>query len=690
MPEEITGLYHGSYTLGDKIGEGGMGVVYEAQNQSGTLAAVKFLKKEFMESEHSTERFQREINALIQCKHPHIVEIWDVGRAPEDLDESLSDAPFFVMERLVGESIRLRLHRVLQRPPMWWVASIGVQLCSAIEAIHQNKLIHRDIKPSNIYLQRLSLGRDFVKLIDFGIVRTHDSQLTVLGGIPGTRPWMSPEQKNGGMVGQASDIYSLGLVLYSLATLEHKPEQFFPKIVRGETPLGAELLSVIRRCADPIPANRFTTAREVAFALWGCVLHEDLEWRLPWLTSAEQDRFFEKTVQKREQNIERLIKRGEFVREDKELLLAECIEEFLVERLQTTQQQADELKLQLEALKKKAPVKAPEVEPKEEILDPEPSVSNQDLLAQLRSSRARALKLRPSKRELQPLFHSGEMSLLESLALSYEIGDDNFSALATSPYVVNLRRLAIGGNELTDRSCETIATSPFLIHLTSLRASVNRFSPNGIRILSSSPNIRALKTLSLAVNPIRKEGAEAIANSPFFSQLSILDLRECVIGDDGAVSLASSSWMASLTTLDLWGNKIGHRGFGSLVSSPYISRLATLSLGDNNLRGNVLRLLPSAAWAKTITTLDLRWNDLRDDDILLFANIGPLPVLSSLNLDGNPLTIEAVMGLLQSPFLSGLRDLCLARDVLTDEQRSALQSEVRFAHVKIRFGPVAT
>jgi hypothetical protein len=192
-------------------------------------------------------------------------------------------------------------------------------------------------------------------------------------------------------------------------------------------------------------------------------------------------------------------------------------------------------------------------------------------------------------------------------------------------------------------------------------------------------------SLSLAMNPIGREVAQAIASSPYFSKLSMLDVRECGIEEEGALFLALSPSMAALTSLDVWGNKLGPRGLSALISSPYLKRLSSLSLGSG-----VLRLLPGAFWAETICSLDLRWSGLCDDDILLFANIGPLPVLARLNLEGNPLTIEGVMALLQSPFLPSLRELYLGREPLTDEQWFELLSDARFSQIKLCFGQISS
>jgi hypothetical protein len=206
----------GHYRVKKVLGSGGMGVVFEAHDpQLDRPVALKAMLPGLAASAAARQRFLREARAAAAIKHDHIVTIYQVG---ED-----RGAPYLAMELLEGES----LDHCLKREPrlaLRDVLQIGIETAQALSAAHQRGLIHRDIKPGNIWLEaRNSGGVGFrVKLLDFGLARSasDSAQLTQSGAIVGTPAFMAPEQVSGKAVDARSDLFSLGCVLYTIATGE--------------------------------------------------------------------------------------------------------------------------------------------------------------------------------------------------------------------------------------------------------------------------------------------------------------------------------------------------------------------------------------------------------------------------------------------------------------------------------------
>lgn len=197
------------YQVIAELGVGGMGQVWRARDVAlGREVAVKTIKSDLTPVPNMKERFLREARALAKVRSDHVVAVYHVGET--------RDSPFVVMELLHGESLHTRLRR-LQKLPIPETISLGVQACAGLEAIHREGLVHRDVKPSNLWLEDRGDGAFRVKVLDFGLVRStdgdHDS-LTNSGAFIGTPAYMSPEQAAGLPVEPASDVFSLGCVLY--------------------------------------------------------------------------------------------------------------------------------------------------------------------------------------------------------------------------------------------------------------------------------------------------------------------------------------------------------------------------------------------------------------------------------------------------------------------------------------------
>jgi len=285
----LSGETLGHFEILDKLGEGGMGVLYRARDSRlGRTVAIKLLRPAAVADPERTRRFVQEARAVSALNHPNIVTIHDIGEDP-------ARGTWIAMECLDGESLRQRLARGPLAVPE--ALRVAIEMARGLAAAHAAGIVHRDVKPANVMITESGL----VKLLDFGLAKlvppdraTNDSAAptmsapaTAQGVLLGTPAYMSPEQAEGRPADARSDVFSFGAVLYEMLT-EKRPFEgatamsLLSAILKDTPPplrllrpeVDSRLEGVVERCLEKDPAARYPSAQELLPELEACLARE--------------------------------------------------------------------------------------------------------------------------------------------------------------------------------------------------------------------------------------------------------------------------------------------------------------------------------------------------------------------------------------------------------------------------------
>ncbi len=284
-----SGTKLGPYEILSPLGAGGMGEVYRARDtRLGRDVALKILPESFAREADRLRRFEQEARAVAALNHPNILAVFDIGQSNDGQNKGgqPSGSPFLVSELLEGESLRAVLDRGAL--PQRKTIEYGVQIAHGLAAAHEKGIVHRDLKPENVFVTKD--GR--IKILDFGLAKfaqnlspepdglTLTSSHTAAGVVMGTASDMAPEQVRGEAADPRTDIFAFGAVLYEMlsgvrAFRRDTPAETMTAVLKDDPPelsgpvrpVSPALDSIIRRCLEMNPEQRFQSARDLSFAL---------------------------------------------------------------------------------------------------------------------------------------------------------------------------------------------------------------------------------------------------------------------------------------------------------------------------------------------------------------------------------------------------------------------------------------
>lgn len=275
--------FAGKYKITKKLGEGGMGSVYQAvQNPIDRMVAIKVLLGKLAQDEVAVKRFEQEARAVSKMQHPNTVTIFDYGTTDDD-------RLYIVMEFLRGKTLSDALRASAGGIEERRTIHIIRQVCASLGDAHAAGIIHRDLKPDNIFLTEMGGSKDWVKVLDFGVAKMADAEgastLTQTGMIFGTPKYMSPEQAEGKPIDYRADIYAIGVVMYEMLTgrppfladtpvallLKHISEQPRPfRVLRPDIAVSPEIEAIVMKSLAKAPDDRYSSVEQLSADLEAC------------------------------------------------------------------------------------------------------------------------------------------------------------------------------------------------------------------------------------------------------------------------------------------------------------------------------------------------------------------------------------------------------------------------------------
>ncbi|NBC18489.1 MAG: tetratricopeptide repeat protein, partial [Bacteroidetes bacterium] len=265
--DDLVGQRVRRYQVLEHLGGGGMGVVYKARDERlGRLVALKFLPPYLHASETARTRFKQEARAASALDHPNIGVI-------HEIDETEDGLPFIAMAYYAGETLKARIARGAEGAtgsargglPLDDVLDLAIQITEGLACAHASGIVHRDVKPANVMVTKDGTA----KIVDFGLAKVQDTDLTRPGTRMGTMAYMSPEQARGDEVDARTDLWALGVVLYEMVTGKrpfegaYAPAILYAILHTDAPPVPGPLGDVVQRCLAKDPSARYATAAEL-------------------------------------------------------------------------------------------------------------------------------------------------------------------------------------------------------------------------------------------------------------------------------------------------------------------------------------------------------------------------------------------------------------------------------------------
>lgn len=635
IDQEVAG---GQFRVIRRLGAGGFGVVYEVETVVGGLRrALKVLKETWTENETFRHRFVHEAVVLERINHPNVARCYAAGT----LDQS--GEPYLLFELIEGVSLE-ELLQASALSPLRGVR-LAKQIASGLVAAHGVKVLHRDLKPANVMVTGAGTADEKVKLLDFGIAKLLESEVTSVGELAGTPSYMAPEQlgREGG-IGVRLDLWQLGATLHAMLTGKppyRSPDGTWQGLISQYRPLDQP---------GPLPSE---TVPELAS-------HPELDALVGKLLSTSPER--------------RPASAAEVCS-----VLARVEQSLLPSPASMQPAMLD-------------------------VLCTNPSRSSWAAIARfLDSQDSECLRMAdeklghwPSELRRAPVawwevVRAGEAHPLWPLARTLDLShrgltDEDAAILAQTPAAAVLDRLSLAGNHIGPEGARALAGSPFLRGLTALDIRENRVGSDGLAALVSGAGLTSLTELHLGSNSVGVDGirslqkarlrlryldlsdnhlgpeaAELLAKAPLES-LERLNFRDNLLGADGVALLAVSPRMAGLRQLNLAGNGIGPSGAASLALSGNCRQLRRLNLSSNHLGRQGLELLLLSAAFEALEELDLASNDVGPHGGMILASSSLARHLRTLDLSDNGLGDAGFAALLSSPQLMGLNSLRVAQN----------------------------
>jgi serine/threonine protein kinase/hemoglobin-like flavoprotein len=635
----------GQYRITRRLGSGGFGVVYEVATTVGGLRrALKVLKERWVEDEQVRDRFVNEALVLEQINHPNVARCFSAG--------FLDGGELYLLFELIdGISLADLIDNAEDSSrPVQPVEAVRIarQVASGLVAAHAKNVLHRDLKPANVLLENWGTPEQRAKLLDFGIAKLIEVEMTATGQIIGTPAFLAPEQVLPDLsVGTGVDLWQLGATMYATLTgrppygefgdsLEEIISRFRPRGEPGPSPGEVDsdsathplLDGLISRLLATDPADRPDSATEV------CEELARIEQVLVPSVSSTRPALLDALCAQPSENSWAALCR------------------FLTNQNAETKELAEErlsswpTELRCAAIGWWESTKRGETHPLWGI--------------------ARSLDL--SGRDLQDddiekLSQSSAMASIRRLDLSEnELGPASAEALANSHFLSSLEHLELRNNHIGETGMKAIVESSKLRRLKFLGLSRNRIGASSLEALMRSE--LPLRSLDLSENDLRIEGAEALTQGNL-RNLNSLNLRGNLLGPDGTALLAVSTQLITLRDLDLSRNALGPSGAAALAVSRNLARLQHLNLAQNNLGRQGLQLFLSSPGLDSLESFDVSSNTFGPNGAMALASSLVARRLRKLAISDNGIEDAGLAALLGAPQLTGLSCLRVAQNKLT-------------------------